>query len=94
MDINFIREFCKNLPGVTEGIKWENDLCFMIADKMFCVTCLSGPPTLCFKVKDDEFDELTALPGIIPAPYVSRYKWVLINDLSSLSKEKIENYIV
>ena len=35
MDIDALRAICKKLPGVTEDIKWGNDLCFCIAGKMF-----------------------------------------------------------
>ena len=67
MDIENIREFCNKLPAVTEDIKCGNDLCFLIAKKMFCVTSLNGPLTICFKVKEEEFDELSNLTGMIPA---------------------------
>ena len=88
-----IRDICKKLPGVTEGIKWENDLCFMVAEKMFCVTNLSSPLTVSLKVKEDEFDELTAIPGIQPAPYLARYKWVLVTDTTKLTVKEWRHYI-
>ncbi|MEP7322249.1 MAG: hypothetical protein ABI761_10030 [Saprospiraceae bacterium] len=46
-----------------------------------------------FKVRDEEFDELSSLPGIKPAPYVARYKWILIEDEHVLSSSKWEYYI-
>jgi predicted DNA-binding protein (MmcQ/YjbR family) len=60
---------------------------------MFCVTGLEGPFTASFKVKDDEFDELSTSPGIRPAPYVARYKWVLVEDESRLSRDQWEHYV-
>jgi predicted DNA-binding protein (MmcQ/YjbR family) len=84
---------CNKLPGVTEDIKWGNDLCFCIAGKMFCVAGLLPPLQISFKVKDEEFEELSASPGIIPAPYVARYKWILVQDLSRFNKKEWENYI-
>ncbi len=93
MDIESLRAFCKSFPSVTEDVKWGNDLCFLIGEKMFCVTALEGPVKISFKVRDDEFDELTSKQGIIPAPYVARYKWVLVEDPSKLSRREIEYYV-
>ena len=64
MDIENLRDMCRALPAVTEDIKWGHDLCFSVAGKMFCVAGLEGPLTVSFKVKDDEFDEMSNSPGI------------------------------
>ena len=93
MNIETLRELCRSLPAVTEDIKWGHDLCFSVAGKMFCVASLEGPLTVSFKVKDDEFDEMSSSPGIIPAPYVARYKWVLVEKVSALSRKEWEHYV-
>ena len=93
MNIEFVRKVCLGLPAVKEDIKWGNDLCFVVADKMFCVCSLSVPFTVSFKVRDEEFDELASSNGIIPAPYVARYKWVLVEDVKRLNKNEWEHYI-
>ena len=93
MNIEDIRSFCLTLPGVTEDVKWGNDLCFCIAKKMFCVTGLKGPLQVSFKVTDEEFDELSNSDGFVPAPYVARYKWVLLEDPAKVSKKKLQAYI-
>jgi len=93
MNIEQLQAFCKSLPGVTEDIKWGNDLCFSIGKKMFCVTGLQPPMTASFKVKDEEFEELISTPDIISAPYVGRYKWVLVQKASRLSKKEWEHYV-
>ena len=67
MDIETLRDMCRALPAVTEDIKWGHDLCFSVAGKMFCVAGLEGPLTVSFKVKDEEFDELSNSPGMRPA---------------------------
>ncbi len=77
MTIEDIQRVCRNLPSVTEDIKWEHDLVFSIGEKMFCVVGLDQfPTTASFKVKEDEFDEMCNRNGFKPAPYVARYKWV------------------
>jgi predicted DNA-binding protein (MmcQ/YjbR family) len=93
MNIEDLRSFCLALPGVTEDVKWSNDLCFCIAKKMFCVTGLKGPLQISFKVTDEEFDELSNSRGFVPAPYVARYKWVLLEDPGKISMKKLQFYI-
>lgn len=93
MNIDTLRELCQSLPAVTEDIKWGHDLCFSVANKMFCVASLEAPLTVSFKVKDEEFDELSTSPGLRPAPYVARYKWVLVEDVNKLSRKEWSHYV-
>jgi predicted DNA-binding protein (MmcQ/YjbR family) len=88
-----LRAIAGKLPGVTEDIKWGNDLCFCVAKKMFCVTPLEGAPNVSFKVTDEEFDELCARKNIIPAPYMARAKWVMVNNPAVFSKKEWVFYI-
>jgi predicted DNA-binding protein (MmcQ/YjbR family) len=93
MNIETLREFCQTLPAVTEDVKWGHDLCFSVAGKMFCVAALDGPFTVSFKVKDDEFDEISSSPGFRPAPYAARYKWVLVEEVNKLNRKEWAHYI-
>lgn len=93
MDIEFVRRYCRSLPGVREDIKWGNDLCFLVGEKMFCVTSLEGPFTLTFKVPGDLFDELVAGSDFLPAPYLARAKWVSLARGASLKASDLERYI-
>ena len=93
MNIESLRDLCRSFPAVTEDIKWGADLCFSVAGKMFCVAALDGPLTVSFKVRDDEFDELSTSPGMRPAPYVARYKWVLVEEVNSLSRKEWNHYV-
>jgi predicted DNA-binding protein (MmcQ/YjbR family) len=71
-----LRRICKSLPGVTEDVKWGNDLCFCVQKKMFVVANLDPPHQVSFKCTPDSFGELIERPGIIPAPYMARNMWV------------------
>jgi predicted DNA-binding protein (MmcQ/YjbR family) len=93
MDIEQLRYICKALPAVTEDIKWDHDLVFSIGSKMFCVASLEPPFTCSFKVKDDEFEELSQQIGFIPAPYMARAKWVMVTKPEVLKLAEWENYI-
>lgn len=79
MNIESLRTFCLTLPNATEDIKWGNDLCFCINTKMFCVTGLNNEPlTISLKVTPEQYDELVGTENIISAPYLGRYKWILV----------------
>jgi len=93
MTIERLRECCLSFPGVTEGIKWEDHLCFMVAEKMFLITGMSDEDQVSIKVSDEDFDQLTERPGIIQAPYMARHKWVSITRRSALKREEWEHYV-
>jgi predicted DNA-binding protein (MmcQ/YjbR family) len=94
MTVEDIQSICKELPSVTEGIKWEHDLVFSIGGKMFCVVGLDqSPTTASFKVRDDQFEEMCSREGFKPAPYVAKYKWVWIDDIRKMSKKEWQQFI-
>ena len=61
--------------------------------KMFCVIGLEPPVRCSFKVKDEEFEELSVREGFMPAPYMARAKWVAVSDEARLSKKEWETFI-
>ena len=81
MTVESIRRWCLTLPGVTEDIKWDDDLVFSVGGKMFCVAMLDPPHRLSFKCEAETFAELIEREGIIPAPYLARAKWVSLETL-------------
>jgi predicted DNA-binding protein (MmcQ/YjbR family) len=94
MNIEQLRTLCLSLPHTTEDVKWEKDLCFCVGSKMFCVTGLEdGHEGASFKVKDEQFGELTSRPGIEPAPYLARYKWILTRAWDSLDEQEWEQFV-
>ena len=94
MNIEEIRSICKQFTAVNEDIKWEHDLVFSIGSKMFCVVGLDQSPTSAsFKVRDDEFEEICSRTGFKPAPYVAKYKWVLIEDITKMKKSDWKKYL-
>jgi predicted DNA-binding protein (MmcQ/YjbR family) len=93
MSLEDLRAICKSLKGVTEDIKWEDHLCFNIGGKMFLITSTGpAPQSASFKVDDENFQTLTDKQGFIPAPYLARYKWVQVDDISSLNKKQWREY--
>ncbi len=78
MNAKQLQAFCISLPGATEQIQWDDDRVFKIGGKMFACSGLEEDSLYSFKA-GDRFLELTDLPGIIPAPYLARAKWVQID---------------
>ena len=93
MEIEKLRKFCLSLPATSEDVKWDNDLCFSVGGKMYCVAALDPPFKCSFKVTDEEFEELSNTDGFMPAPYMARAKWVLVTNPSKLNKKDWEQYI-
>jgi len=94
MNVEDLQTICRQMPGITEDIKWGHDLVFSIGGKMFCVVELDqSPASASFKVKDEEFEDISNWPGFKPAPYVAKYKWVLIDDITKIKKADWEKYI-
>ncbi len=88
-----LHNLCLSFPDVTEDIKWGHDLCFMVSGKIFCMTGVDSEFGVSLKVKDEEFEELCTRNGIIPAPYVARYKWVFVSDEKSFTKKEWAFYL-
>jgi len=88
MNFEQAKSLCRSFPGVREDTKWGNDLVFTVGEKMFAVTNLGEASGMSFKVEDERFLELTDRPGIIPAPYLARAKWVYVEDANALGDEE------
>lgn len=93
MDIEILRNICLAFPAVTEDIKWQSNLCFCVGGKIFCIANLDPPHTFSFKVRDEEFEELSQSDGFMPAPYLAKAKWVLVTDSSKLNKNELKAYL-
>jgi predicted DNA-binding protein (MmcQ/YjbR family) len=94
MDIETLRRYCLSLPHATEGIQWGNDLLFRIGGKMFAVVALERTPTsISFRCTPEEFAELIEREGIIPAPYMARNNWVMLESLDVLPRTELKRLI-
>jgi len=94
MDLEAIRKHCLSLPHATEDIQWGDNLLFRIGNRMFAVIALERTPTcISFKCTPEEFAELTELEGIVPAPYMARNHWVLLERLDALPRAELKRRI-
>ena len=94
MNVDEIRKYCMTFPDATENLQWGDDLCFKIRGKIFATLGLTAvPQKLCFKCPPEKFAELTEREDIHPAPYVGRYKWVILDRLDALGQEELKESI-
>jgi predicted DNA-binding protein (MmcQ/YjbR family) len=94
MNVDSVRAYCLSFPQARENLQWGETLCLKVGGKIFVTLSLdSVPPTLCLKCTPEKFVELVEQEGIRPAPYVGRYKWVLLERLDVLGDEELEDLI-
>jgi len=94
MDVESIRRHCLSFPNVKENLQWGETLCFKVCGKIFVTLSLdSVPQRLCFKATPEEFAELIENEDIVRAPYVGRYKWVMLERLDVLPEAELEDLI-
>jgi predicted DNA-binding protein (MmcQ/YjbR family) len=90
MNLDWLREHCLSYPGATEQLQWGDDLLFKVGGKMFAIAPLEpGPLFLSFKASPETFAELTERPGILPAPYLARAKWVALETRSTVPPDEL-----
>lgn len=94
MATGWIRDYCVSLPHTTEEVQWEDHLLFKIGGKMFAILPLEPSKNLLsLKCSDEKFAELVEQPGIIPAPYLARAKWVAIQEEDALTRQELERLL-
>ena len=89
MDVDAIRAFCLAFPSATEKLQWGDDLCFKVHGKIFVILGLDNP-RLCFKCTPDTLAQLIEREDFRPAPYVGRYKWVMMDRLDAAGDAELQ----
>jgi predicted DNA-binding protein (MmcQ/YjbR family) len=92
MNVDSVRAFCLSFPLATENLQWGDDLCFKIGGKIFSIVSLDNP-RLCFKCAPETFAELIEREDVHPAPYVGRYKWVMLDRLDAVPWNELQELI-
>jgi predicted DNA-binding protein (MmcQ/YjbR family) len=91
-----LEALCGHWPGVTRDIKWETRLVFSVGGKMFAMTAADpgATPYLYVKVPDGRFLELTDRPGIVPAPYLARARWVMVAEPARFTAAELAAFVL
>jgi predicted DNA-binding protein (MmcQ/YjbR family) len=88
--------YCNSLKSTTNVIQWGNATVWKIGGKIFAICSHWGKgedQKISFKCSDLSYSILCELPGIIPAPYLARAKWVQVTTAEALSDEDVRAYI-
>ena len=99
MNRSQFNEFCALLPATTHVVQWGNADVWKIGGKIFAIGSRWGKENLdldvkiSFKCSDFSYALLIEEPGIIPAPYLARAKWVQIETAGALDDDEIGNYL-
>src|SRR5271168_3287444 len=90
MNADWVRDRCLSFPHTTEKVQWGDNLVFKVAGKIHAIAILHPAQIwLSFKVSPEKFAELTERPGIIPAPYLARAKWVGVETKDALPLDEL-----
>ncbi len=92
MNVDSIREYCLSFPNSKENLQWGDNLCFKVGGKIFVILGLDEL-RVCFKSAPDVFAELVEREDIRPAPYVGRYKWVMLARLDAVSDNEFREFV-
>jgi predicted DNA-binding protein (MmcQ/YjbR family) len=88
MNVAAVKRYCAGKPGTTEQLSGEpwNVLVYSVGGKRYAYFKTSEPERwrFSFKVTPDRFLELTDMPGVKPARFMGRFRWVTVVDVSSM----------
>jgi predicted DNA-binding protein (MmcQ/YjbR family) len=89
-------EVCRALPKSTHVEQWGGASVWKIGGKIFAVCSNWGGGAggkISFKCSDMSYDILRQQPGVIPAPYLARAKWVQLETAQALGTRDIRAYL-
>ena len=100
MNVTQAHTYCASLAGATLDHKWafEDSVhpVYSVGGRMFAMFSMKAGKlvdTLMFKADDARFLELTDRPGIVPAPYLARAKWVKIDGVRRLADVELKQLL-
>lgn len=97
MDVAAVKAHCSRLPGATSILHGppSNVLVYKVGGRNFAYFKTSDPERWRFSLcaGADRFLELTDVPGIKPARYMARYRWVTIVDVASVPAATLRELI-
>lgn len=87
--IDWLRSYCLSFPLATESLQWES-LVFKVAGKIFAVAALEPDRyVLSIKCAEEKFAEMVECPGVAPAPYLGRAKWIAFESEDAVPHQQL-----
>lgn len=97
MDVAATKEYCSRRPGVLSKSFGppSNILVYYVGGRKFAYFKTSEPEKWRFSLctTPDRFLELTDVPGIKPARYMARFRWVTIVDVGTVPVDYLRELI-
>lgn len=88
MDVAAVKEHCSRYPGTSSKLFGppSNILVYYVGGRKFAYFKTSEPERWRFSIctTPERFLELTGVPGIKPARYMARFRWVTIVDVGKV----------
>lgn len=88
--------FCESLIGTSHVVQWGGSSVWKVGGKIFAICGPWGDGAhqkVSFKCSDFSYEILTEQPGIVPAPYLARAKWVQVQEAEAMSDQELSAYI-
>lgn len=97
MNTTQLKKFCAALPGATvrELEAPMNVLVYSVGDKTFAYFKTSEPERwrFSFRASPERFLELTDVPGIKPARWMGRHRWVTVVDVQTVPADYLRELV-
>lgn len=97
MDVPAVQEHCRRCPGASSKLYGppSNILVYYVGGRKFAYFKTSDPEKWRFSVctTPERFLELTDVPGIKPARYMARFRWVTIVDVGTVPAAYLQELI-
>lgn len=97
MDVATVKAHCSQYPGAKPKLFGppSNVLAYKVGRKQFAYFKTSEPERWRFSIctSPERFLELTDVPGIKPARYMARFRWVTIVDVDSVPDDYLQELI-
>jgi predicted DNA-binding protein (MmcQ/YjbR family) len=97
MDVAAVKEHCSRYPGSSSKSFYppSNVLVYYAGGKKFAYFKTSEPEKWRFSIcaSPERFLELTDVPGIKPARYMARFRWVTIVDVCTIPDDYLQELI-
>lgn len=97
MDVAEVKEHCSRYPGCSSKLfaPPTNVLAYSVGGKQFAYFKTSEPEQWRFSIRTtpERFLELTDIPGIKPARFMARFRWVTIVDVGTVPAGYLQELI-
>lgn len=97
MDVAAVKEHCSRYPGASSKLSGSpaNVLTYSVGGKQFAYFKTSEPEQWRFSIctTPERFLELTDVPGIKPARFMARFRWVTIVDVDTVPDDYLQELI-